>query len=145
MRDLSFAVDGRPVIPHLVSAQFPSLEEMHDGRGEIRLELAADVPRSGPNRSLTFENRHQRAIAAYQVNCLVPADPDIRIVAQKRNYTQSEYRVEYEQTGVRLSSLSSGWWGDGGWLSAVGMLLCARFAWLWRQRAQRANVFRVMS
>ncbi len=136
MRDLSFTVDGRPLKPEVVSVGFPSMEEMQDGRGEIRLEVAADLPRGGANRAITFENRHQTKIAAYQVNCLVPNDPDIRIVGQKRNYTQSVYRLEYEQAGVRLASLSFARWGDAGCLSAVAILLCARFAWLmWRRHS----------
>jgi hypothetical protein len=43
-------------------------------------------------------------MAAYLVNCLVPRDPDIRIVAQKRNPLQSFYELDYVQSRARLSS-----------------------------------------
>jgi hypothetical protein len=58
-----------------------------EGLGEIQIEFSATLPRGGPNRRLVLENRHQRRIAACLVNCLVPRDPDIRIVAQDRNGT----------------------------------------------------------
>ncbi len=70
---------------------------MREGRGEIQLEFNADVPSGGPNRRLIFENHHQRRIAAYLVNCLVPRDLDIRVTAQNRNYRQSFYQLDYVQ------------------------------------------------
>jgi len=101
LRDLSIAIDGHPLTPRLLAMRFPTLEEMKEGRGEIQLDFGADLPRGGRHRKLTIENRHQRRIAAYQVNCLVPRDPRIRIAAQNRNFSQSLYELEYVQTGVR--------------------------------------------
>lgn len=95
--DLSLAVDGEPLPLRLVSWRFADLEQMQEGRGDILLELLADVPPGGPNRRLTFVNHHQRAIAAYLVNALVPRDPDITVGAQSRSYEQSSYRLEYVQ------------------------------------------------
>jgi hypothetical protein len=71
---------------------------MREGLGTIELEVGADVPRGGRDRRLVFENRHETRIAAYLVNCLVPTDPDIRITAQRRNYAQSVYRLDYRTT-----------------------------------------------
>lgn len=73
----------------MLSMKFPTMDEMKDGLGEIQLEFKIDLPRGGRNRKLTFENHHQSRIAAYQVNCLLPRDPAIRIAAQERNYSQS--------------------------------------------------------
>ncbi len=138
LRDLSLTIDGHPLTLQLLSMQFPTIEEMKDGRGEIRIEFNADLPRGGPNRRLIFRNNHQSRIAAYQVNCLVPRDPNIHIVAQKRNYSQSLYQLEYVQAGVPSDRLSSAWWsGDRGWLGMVALLLFARFALLWRHRAKQ--------
>jgi len=109
---------------------------MAAGRGEIRIEFNADLPLDGPNRRLTIENHHQSRIAAYQVNCLVSRDPDIRIVAQKRNYLQSQYELDYVQSGV-----GSGWTGDGAWLGAVALLLLTRFVFLWRRRASKQHSY----
>ena len=79
--DLSITVDGDRVKPRLVSVEFPRVEEMKEGLGEIQIEFRADLPSGRPNRRLILENHHQSRIAAYLVNCLVPRDQDIRIVS----------------------------------------------------------------
>jgi hypothetical protein len=103
LRDLSLTIDGDRLRLRLVSSKFGKIEAMREGRGEIQLEFNADLPRGGPRRRLIFENHHQRRIAAYLVNCLVPRDPDIRVTAQNRNYRQSYYRLDYAQAGVRVA------------------------------------------
>lgn len=130
--DLSLKIDGHSLTPRLLSIRFPAQEEMKEGRGEIRLEFGADLPRGGNRRKLTLENHHQSKIAAYQVNCLVPRDPDIQIVAQDRNESQSIYRLEYAQAGSDPSSAAS--WSRLGLLVATALLLFARLAYFWRQR-----------
>ena len=141
LRDLSLTIDGHGLMPHLVSVKFPEIGEMKEGRGQIEIEFAADLPGYRSNRRLTIENHHQSRIAAYQVNCLVPRDPEIRIVAQNRNYSQSVYELDYVQSGVRSGPLPAAWWaGDGGWLGAAALLLAARMAWLWRRRGRTARV-----
>jgi hypothetical protein len=140
LRDLSLTVDGRPVTPRLVSVEFPATDEMKEGRGGIRIEFQADLPNGGPNRKLTLVNHHQSPIAAYQVNCLVPRDPAIRIIAQNRNYSQSLYELDYVQAGSRRDSLSPGEWASGrGGLGVVALLLFARFASQWRHRIQERS------
>jgi len=137
LRDLSLTIDGRPLRLQLLSTQFPTIAEMKDGLGEIQFDFSADLPSGGGSRRLILENHHQSRIAAYQVNCLVPRDPDIRIVAQNRNYSQSLYQLEYLQAGVQSNSLFlASWSGDRVWLGVVALLLFARFAFLWRQRAR---------
>jgi hypothetical protein len=136
LRDLSLAIDGHRLTPHLVSTEFPAMDEMKEGRGEIRIEFTADLPGGGSFRTLTLENRHQSRIAAYQVNCLVPRDPDIRVVAQNRNYLQSHYELQYVQSRTYTDPLSLTWWsGDRAWLGSIALLLMARFALLWRRRS----------
>ncbi len=136
VRDLSVTVDGDRLRPRLVSTKFPGTGEIKEGRGEIQLEFSADLPRHRPNRRLIFENHHQSRIAAYLVNFLVPRDPDIRFIAQNRNDSQSLYQLDYVQAGVRSDALSLAWWsGARGWLGTAALLLFARLALLWRQRA----------
>ncbi len=128
LHDLSLTLDGDRLPLRLASMRFPKVEEMKQGLGEIQLEFEADVPGGGLKRRLTFENHHRGPIAAYLVNCLVPQDPDIRITAQKRNYQQSFYELEYTQA-------ASAWLpGAGGLLGIVALLLSARLTFLWRQR-----------
>jgi hypothetical protein len=135
LRDLSLEIDGHPLTPQLLSVQFPTMEAMRAGSGQIRMEFSVDLPFGGPHRTVIFENHHENRIAAYQVNCLVPRDPDIRVTRQKRNYSQSLYQLEYVQAGVRPALLSLAWWsGDRAWLMALGLLLFTRFAFVWRRR-----------
>ncbi len=139
LRDLSLAIDGYRLTPRLLSIQFPTVDEMKEGRGGIRLDFEADLPPGGRNRKLTIENRHQSRIAAYQVNCLVPRDPHIRIAAQNRNYTQSLYQLEYVQTDARAAAPFWGWWPGGlGWAGPIALVLFVRLVVLRRQRASPA-------
>ena len=135
LHDLSIAIDGQRLTPHFLSVRFPAVGEMKDGGGEIRIEFNAGLPSGGPNRKLTFENDHERRIAAYQVNCLVPRDPDIRILAQNRNYSQSFYELDFAQTGVASNE------GTLVWLTGVqkplGTIALLLFGWLgllWRRK-----------
>jgi hypothetical protein len=101
LADLSLNIDGHRLTAHLESAEFPAIDEMKEGRGEIHLQFYTDLPRGGASRKLVFENHHQNKISAYQVNVLIPRDPDIRIVSQNRNYSQSLYELDFEQSGAR--------------------------------------------
>jgi hypothetical protein len=134
LHDLSLSIDGRPLTPRLVSARFPTIDDMKEGRGEIRIEFDSDLPSGGAGRKLVLQNHHQSGIAAYQVNCLVPRDPDIKVVAQKRNYTQSFYELDYQQAGA-LSPPPLFLWPLGlrFVVIAVAILLVARLGLLSRQ------------
>jgi hypothetical protein len=139
LRDLSLTIDGDHLRLRIVSWKYPPLAEMKEGRGEIQIEFNADVPRSNGNRRLIFENHHQSRIAAYLVNCLVPRDLNIRVTAQRRNYQQSIYQLDYVQAGAPSESSSLAGHASGrGWLGAAVLLLFAPFAWLWwRTRAEK--------
>jgi len=86
LQDLSLAIDGQHLKLQLLSVQFPALQEMQEGRGQIQLEFKADLPLGGRKRRITLENRHQSGIAAYLVNVIVPRDPNIRIAGNKTIY-----------------------------------------------------------
>jgi|SRR5579862_8986427 len=136
LRDLSLMVDGNLLQLRLASIEFPTIEQMKEGLGEIRIEFDANVPRGGANRRLIFENHHRRRIAAYLVNCLVPHDPDIRISGQRRDDLQSFYQLDYVQRGVHAGPLSLAWWsGPHGLLAAATLLLCGRLALMRRPPA----------
>lgn len=132
--DLSLAVDGNYLPLRLAALNFPGIEEMKEGHGEIQLELIADVPPGrATHRTLTFENHHQRQMAAYLVNCLVPRDPDIQIKAQNRNHDQSFYQLDYVQAGLGPGPQSSAEWRRSWiWLGAAALLLVAGAVFLWR-------------
>jgi hypothetical protein len=133
--DLSLYVDGRRTALRLLSVKFPEMDAMKEGRGEIRIEFAGDLPGDGSHRHLTLENRHQPAISAWQVNCLVPRDPAIQVTSQRRNYTQSHYELEYTQPGGPTdASRLAGWPGGPAWMALLALGLAARFLVLWRPR-----------
>jgi hypothetical protein len=140
LADLKLAIDGQPLTPKLLSMQFPTIEELKGGLGEIQIEFTAALPAAGPSRKLVFENHHQSRVAAYQVNCLVPRDPDLRILSQVRNYSQSSYELDFEQAGARSNLLNAAW--RPGASKPLGTLALLAFAWLgllWRRRVRRTS------
>jgi HupE / UreJ protein len=121
LRDLTITVDGKSATPTLVSRKFPAVEEIKEGLGEIQIEFTVALPHRGADRRIVFENHHRNEISAYLVNCLVPADPNIRIVAQSRNQNQSFYQLDYAQAGGSSeSAFFLGWPTIRGWLDTVG-------------------------
>lgn len=93
--DLALTVDGRPARFALASYAFPEVGRMRKGTGYLELRLSAPVSaRPGAHR-VAFENRHQKAIAAYMVNCVVPDDPALKVTRQDRAPDQSRYEVGY--------------------------------------------------
>jgi len=110
LSELTLSIDGKKLDPKLKSADFPQLQEMRDGLGEIHLEYTAALPDGGLNRKLVLENHNQTQRAVYLVNALAPADPGITILAQKRNHLQSTYELDYAQTGNPSNSLPATWW-----------------------------------
>ncbi len=119
--DLLLTVDGNRLRPKLVSVNFPEAQEMKEGLGEIQIEFTVDLVRGGPERRIIFENHHQNEISVYLVNCLVPRDPNIRILAQSRNERQSFYQLDYMQAGGSSEPASlKGRATIRGWMGAVG-------------------------
>jgi hypothetical protein len=133
LRDLSLAVDGDVLKLRLAAANFPTMEAMREGLGEIRIDFDSAVPRGNAERKLVFENRHHRPISVYLVNCLAPRDPGIRVTQQHRNYEQSHYRLDYVQGGAGSFSLSRFWF------ASLAIVLAARFAVLRRKRRAKAE------
>lgn len=106
--DLTLSIDGARLSPQLLSVEFPALEQMAVGLGDIRIEITAALPAGYADRKLVFENHHQSAISAYLVNCLVPQDPAVKILTQRRNETQSFYELDYSQRGNGAADILSG-------------------------------------
>jgi HupE / UreJ protein len=123
LSELSLSIDGQRLRPHLVSANFPQIQEMRDGVGEIQMEYTAELPRGGPGRKLVLENHNPAQRAVYLVNALASSDPAIRIVAQKRNAVQSAYELDYTQAGSAAGSGRGKWWSNSvDAMNALGLL-----------------------
>jgi hypothetical protein len=126
--ELTLSVDGTRLPLRLVSSRMEALEALQDGRGTIEVAFDAVVPRGGVNRRLVFENHHQRVMAEYLVNGLVPRDPDIRLGAQQRSFDQSMYRLDYAQAGIASQPASvPRATGVFAWAAALALLLFAGF------------------
>ncbi|HEY2589918.1 MAG TPA: hypothetical protein VGI81_29510 [Tepidisphaeraceae bacterium] len=139
LHDLSLTLDGNRLPLRLVSSTFATIEEMKEGLGDIVLNVDAEVPPGGANRTLVFENQHQSRIAVYMVNCLLPDDPDIRVIAQSRNYEQSFYQLDYVQAGIRSTPptpapKSASWSTFRLFLGADGLVVFGWLAFLWQRR-----------
>jgi hypothetical protein len=123
LSELSLTIDGKRLKPQLVSADFPQVQEMRDGVGEIHIEYTAELPRGGPDRKLVLENHNRTQRAVYLVNALASTDPAIRIVAQKRNAVQSAYELDYTQTSRSSGSSRAEWWSNTvDAMSSLGLL-----------------------
>src|SRR5579875_745517 len=109
LRDLSLSVDGHTLTSHLDSVSFPAPADMKEGTGEIHIEFTADLPAGGSHRTLVIQNHHEPRMSVYLMNCLVPHDRDLQIIAQNRNQNQSYYRVEYVRSGGGQDALTSRW------------------------------------
>jgi hypothetical protein len=110
LSELALSIDGKKLDPKVKSVDFPQIQEMRDGLGEIHIEYTAKLPAGGPNRKLILENHNQRQRAVYLVNALAPSDPGISIVAQRRNQVQSIYELDYTQASGPAGSLPAKWW-----------------------------------
>jgi hypothetical protein len=98
LHDLALSMNGQQVRAEIVATQFPSVALMKEGIGEIHVALRVRVAKPAVRQKFVLENRHQRAISAYLVNCLEPHDHSLRVVSQRRNADQSRYELVYEVT-----------------------------------------------
>ncbi|GJG88943.1 hypothetical protein tb265_41240 [Gemmatimonadetes bacterium T265] len=136
LRDVSLTVDGVRLPLRLLAVRCSDVAELKEGLGAIEIDVDAAVPRGGPERRLTFENRHERRMSVYLVNALVPRDPDLRIAAQHRDERQTTYELDYADVGGAADPLAfvtrS---GPEGWLAASALL---PLAWLVARLQRRA-------
>lgn len=133
--DLSLTIDGKPLRLHSVSSTFADVEEMRLGSGGIAVEFFADSGSSNGRRRLIFENHHQSRIAAYLVNCVTQHELQVQVIAQKRNYLQSLYQLDYVQAAPGPERLPPGRTYRAAWAGTAALLLLAPLALRWRKRS----------
>ena len=104
LADLSITVDGSSVSPQLVSWTIPQPARLRDGLGEIHIEYTVSLPDGAAAQSLLLANHHLAPASDYLVNVTVPQDQTLRILAQKRNTTQSLYVLDFERTSPRIAT-----------------------------------------
>lgn len=124
-RDVELRVDGQPAALRLTESRFPSLPEMREGLGTIRLKLRTD--RAG--HELRFENRHMREVSVYLVNCLASQEAGLVVGKPERDENQRSIRFAYSFADGAGPRPGSGWLTQGAfWLGALGMLVVGRIA-----------------
>ena len=124
LKDLIVTLDRRPIVMHLTRAEVPSIAEMHDGLGTIRLTAVGQVssPAAG-RRQLDLRNAHEPMPSVYLANAMMPGDEAISVVRQSRDPRQQELRVDYE--------IALGLSGRILWLAfgAAALSILAAFRW----------------
>jgi hypothetical protein len=94
---VTLAVDNRPLAMELKDAQFPSRQDMKDGVGVIRLQLAANASfvTAGRHR-VALRNDYLPDIGVYMANALVPKSGTMTVVSQARDPLQRGLQIDVE-------------------------------------------------
>jgi hypothetical protein len=119
-RDLEVRIDGTPAELSLQEITFPTVAEMREGLGTIRMKLRTE--RTG--QVLQFENRHLPRISSYLVNCLASPGDGLVVGRQERDEDQKSIRFEYsfgEGAEPRTGRMA---WASF-WPAAIGVMLVA--------------------
>ena len=74
LSDLLMTLDDDRVGMTLLRIEFPTVDEMRDGMGTIRLRAAGSVEAGSGRHRLQFFNNHRPETSVYMVNALVPED-----------------------------------------------------------------------
>lgn len=102
LNDLRGDLDGQHLKLTLVDATFPTLPEMKEGLGIIRVKASATIDALPPgSHTFTLTNRHLPKISVYLVNALVPKDRGIQIKKQTRDELQKDYRLTFTVSSTR--------------------------------------------
>jgi len=99
LEDLIVELDGRHISMTLARVEAPSIDEMRHGMGTIQLRAAGNVERTPfwrRQRQLHLQNNHHEADSVYLVNALMPSDGAVTVVAQTRDATQQDARIDYK-------------------------------------------------
>jgi hypothetical protein len=108
LSDVVVSVDGQPVQMTITRAECPSWEEIRAGSGTIRLESVAQARAMSAGRhQIRLMNTHEPGLSAYLVNALVPSDPAITIVAQRRDVLQHGIELDVDVAGWYATTLWS--------------------------------------
>jgi hypothetical protein len=96
VNDFDLVFDGRPVRLTLESVEVPNVGDLRSGVGTMQLTVSGAIGEGRPGtRHVRFTNRHHPTTSVYLANALVPADREVQVVAQRRDYRQQQIDVEY--------------------------------------------------
>ena len=120
LKDLDLKIDGKSAQLRIVESHYPSLQEMREGLGSIRLKMKAD----NAGRELRFENRHMPELSAYLVNCLADPGAGLTVDKPERDEAQKSIRFVYSFPGDQAATTPwPTWFGILVVLAAGGTVL----------------------
>ena len=117
LSDLLMTLDGGRVGMTLVRVEIPTIDEMRNGMGTIRLHAAGSVEAGAGRHQLRLSNHHRPDTSVYMVNALVPDNKEVSLGSSSRDPRQREFRTEYTVTPRWVGQLL--WVGIGTALLAV--------------------------
>lgn len=92
---LSLSLNGQD--GHLLTdmATFPSVAAMKAGTGVIDLQFRMKISLGSGTFRLAYRNRGAGPDTVWLVNCLLPQDPALHVLQQKRSEDQSSYVMDF--------------------------------------------------
>ncbi|MCE2576553.1 hypothetical protein [Komagataeibacter sp. FNDCR2] len=93
--NLSLSLNGKSVSLRPDAGAFPTIDMMKGGTGLIDIAFDAQGRLGNGPYHLVYRNRPADARTVWLVNCLLPQDPSIHILQQKRSKDQSLYQLDF--------------------------------------------------
>jgi hypothetical protein len=110
LRSSVLKADGAAVTMTFEECRFPTLEEMNEGIGTIRLRARAAIPvAASGHHQISFLNMHRPELSVYLVNALVPENRRVQIGEQRRDVAQHAITLDYTVTGEDLGDRTLAW------------------------------------
>jgi hypothetical protein len=105
---LTATLDGARLPLRLRGVSFPTVDDIRDGNGTIRVQLDAShsALRNGQHQ-LFFSNGHHAGQSAYLANALAPASSRVSVISQRRTVDQRELTIDYA-VGMAQARFASG-------------------------------------
>jgi hypothetical protein len=129
LESIALEVDGRPLRVEAIDSAFPTVDEVLQGVGTVRLRAQASLPGLGAGaHQIRYRNAHRPDIGVYLANALVPASDRVAVTAQRRDVDQRDVTVEYTLQADAATRLRA-----GVAVAAAGALVL--LVVLWRRRA----------
>jgi hypothetical protein len=100
LRSAVLKADGATMPMTFEGCRFPTLDEMKEGLGTIRLRARAAIPvAASGHHQLSYLNMHRPELSVYLVNALVPENRRVQIGEQRRDVAQHGITLDYTVTG----------------------------------------------
>jgi hypothetical protein len=97
LASVALTIDGRAVSLDLDGVDAATVADMAAGIGTLRVRASGVVRSGGVGRhELVVINSHHPEASVYLANALVPADPGIQILDQRRTVDQHSFTILYE-------------------------------------------------